>query len=46
MYYGLFQGDTDDYDQIIGNMHHNVRLVPDEVAMLVVSSSHLNKSNY
>ncbi|XP_023750068.1 RNA polymerase I-specific transcription initiation factor rrn3 [Lactuca sativa] len=28
-------GDTDEYDQIIGNMHHNVRLVPDEVAMLV-----------
>lgn len=33
----MFQGDTDEYDQIIGNMHHNVRLVPDEVAMLVVS---------
>ncbi|XP_071692841.1 RNA polymerase I-specific transcription initiation factor rrn3-like isoform X2 [Rutidosis leptorrhynchoides] len=27
-------GDTDEYDQIIGNMHHNLRLVPDEVAML------------
>ncbi|KAL8192493.1 hypothetical protein R6Q57_027678 [Mikania cordata] len=26
---------TDDYDQLIGNMHHNDRLVPDEVAMPV-----------
>ncbi|PWA44569.1 RNA polymerase I specific transcription initiation factor RRN3 protein [Artemisia annua] len=29
-------GDTDGYDQLIGNMHKNVRLVPDEVAMLVI----------
>ncbi|XP_024963755.1 RNA polymerase I-specific transcription initiation factor rrn3 [Cynara cardunculus var. scolymus] len=28
-------GDTDDYDHIVGNMHNNKRLGPDEVAMLV-----------
>ncbi|GJW08306.1 RNA polymerase I-specific transcription initiation factor RRN3-like protein isoform X1 [Tanacetum coccineum] len=28
-------GDTNEYDQLIGNMHNNVHLVPDEVAMLV-----------
>ncbi|XP_071702066.1 RNA polymerase I-specific transcription initiation factor rrn3-like [Rutidosis leptorrhynchoides] len=28
-------GDTDEYNQIVGHMHHNVRLDPDEVAMLV-----------
>ncbi|PWA79124.1 RNA polymerase I specific transcription initiation factor RRN3 protein [Artemisia annua] len=31
----LFQGDTEAYDDIIGNMHTNVRLNPDDVAMLV-----------
>ncbi|KAI7725992.1 hypothetical protein M8C21_015247, partial [Ambrosia artemisiifolia] len=29
------QGNTEEYDQLIGNMHHTERLVPDEVAMLV-----------
>ncbi|XP_076946093.1 RNA polymerase I-specific transcription initiation factor rrn3-like [Bidens hawaiensis] len=29
------EGDTGEYDQLVGNMHHNVRLGPDEVAMLV-----------
>ncbi|GJT96762.1 hypothetical protein Tco_1092280 [Tanacetum coccineum] len=28
-------GDMDEYDQLIRNMHNNVHLVPDEVAMLV-----------
>ncbi|KAC9975338.1 hypothetical protein E3N88_45001 [Mikania micrantha] len=32
----VLEGKTDDYDQFIRNMHHNDRLVPDEVAMLVV----------
>ncbi|KAI3815132.1 hypothetical protein L1987_14788 [Smallanthus sonchifolius] len=31
----VLQGETDEYNQLIGNMHHNIRLVPDEVAMLV-----------
>ncbi|KAJ0681446.1 putative RNA polymerase I specific transcription initiation factor RRN3 [Helianthus annuus] len=31
----VLEGDTDEYDQLIGNMHHTERLVPDEVAMLV-----------
>ncbi|KAL8235583.1 hypothetical protein R6Q59_016664 [Mikania micrantha] len=33
----VLEGKTDDYDQFIRNMHHNDRLVPDEVAMLVVN---------
>nr|XP_043607522.1 RNA polymerase I-specific transcription initiation factor rrn3 [Erigeron canadensis] len=31
----VLTGDTDAYDQLIGNMYNNVNLVPDEVAMLV-----------
>jgi len=31
----VLKGETEEYDQLIGNMHHNVRLGPDEVAMLV-----------
>ena len=34
----LFQGDREAYDDVIGNMHTDVRLNPDDVAMLVVSS--------
>ena len=41
-----FQGDTDDYEHIIGNMYNNTRLSPDEVAMLVVSLSLVDKLSY
>lgn len=32
----LVQGDSDNYDQLLGVLHHNERLAPDEVALLVV----------
>ncbi|KAM7523936.1 hypothetical protein LguiA_013838 [Lonicera macranthoides] len=30
-------GDSDNYDQLLGVLHHNERLAPDEVALLVTS---------
>ncbi|CAK9139372.1 unnamed protein product [Ilex paraguariensis] len=32
-------GDTDNYNQLVGVLHHSERLAPDEVALLVAASS-------